>query len=178
MTPLYPRLLGEGFAGLHPSLREFHAARRGAEAAGVFRVTRPRGRLRNLLANSIGLPPAGEVVPLLLKVTPRGSGERWERSFGGHRLDSVQAARQGLLTETAGPASFDLAVTVRNGGMRFRTRRVWVLGIPVPRGWGPSVEAEAASREGGWSVRVRLRLPLLGELLSYEGHVSLRCKPR
>jgi hypothetical protein len=174
MAPLYANLLGKDFRRLCPALRRFHGCAHGGVATGIFRVTRGRGWLRSLLATIAALPPAGDAVAVTLRVTARGGGELWDRSFGAHRLATRQAAWRDLLLEYAGPVCFGLEPSVRGGGLRFRTRRVWVLGLPVPFRLAPTVDAALVPGGDGWSVRVRARVPVLGELLSYEGKVDPR----
>jgi hypothetical protein len=169
--PLYRRVLGDWFAELHPTLRRFHSSAEGGAGRGRFRVTRSARWPGRLLASLLRLLPAQESVEVRLKVSPRGAGERWERVFGDSSLVTFQSARVGLLIEEAGPLHFGFAVEVVQGGMRFRARRVWLFGLPLPGWCSPSVDAVVVPNERGWAVTVRLTLPLLGPLLGYEGEV-------
>src|SRR2546426_12757408 len=94
---LYCRVLGDRFADLHPTLRRFHSSAEGGEGLGCFRVTRSRRWPGELLANLLRLPPAQDSVEVRVKVSPKGTGERWVRSFGGSPLVTFQTARGGLL---------------------------------------------------------------------------------
>lgn len=169
---LYRRLLGDRFTELHPCLQDFHGNPTGGSGHGQFRVRHPAGWLTGRLAALLGLPPAGNQVPLSLRVRTDGDAERWVRRFGTHSLCSVQWQQGGLLVERAGAIRFGLEVSLAGAGMRFRTRRVWFLGVPLLRVLAPSVEADVVPDEQGWTIRVEVRLPLLGPLLQYEGHVT------
>jgi hypothetical protein len=168
---LYRRLLAERFEQLHPVLQGFHGSGREARGAGAFRVLRPPDRLRNAVAGLLGLPPAGDHVPLRLEVCPEGPAERWVRSFGGHRFVTLQSAWNGLLLEATGPACLGFALAVEGGGLAFASRRAWLFGIPLPRCCAPAVAAVSVPQGPGWRVQVRVRVPLLGELVRYEGSV-------
>src|SRR5947199_5112323 len=102
MSSLYRRLLGPAFDSLPATLRDFHDVETEWHGHARFRVTRGRGWLRNLVAAAGRLPPAGEDVPLRLRLVAEGERERWVRHFGGHRLESVQWAQDGLLVESLG----------------------------------------------------------------------------
>jgi hypothetical protein len=168
---LYQRILGKRFGSLHPVLRRFHSSQEGGAGVGRFQVIRYPGRLRTLLAAALRLPPARDATEVRLEVSPTGAGERWERSFSGSALVTRQTARGALLVEHAGPIRFGLAIDVVDGGMMFQTRRVWLLGLPLPRWIAPAVEATVVPNEEGWSVLVRLTFPWVGPLLQYRGEV-------
>ena len=171
MQTLYQRVLGERFADLHPALRRFHSSEADISGVGLFRVIHHPGWLRRMVAFVAGLPPAGDAVAVRLEVSPTGTGERWVRSFAGRPLVTFQTVEGGLLMERGGPICFGLVLEVVEGGMTFRTRRAWLLGIPLPKWIAPNVEAEVVPNEAGWRAEVRLRLPLLGRILDYEGEV-------
>jgi hypothetical protein len=163
---LYRRVLGERFDDLHPVLRRFHSSETAVSGLGRFRMVHHPGWFRKALLVALRFPHAGEAVELKLEVSPTEDGERWVRAFPGRPLVTVQTARGDLLIERGGPMRFGLAVEVVGGGMTFRTRRAWFLGVPLPRRLAPDVAVER-----GWNVAVRLTMPLVGRLLDYEGEV-------
>src|SRR5207247_2069614 len=96
----------------------------GRRASGRMNVVRAGGRLRNLIAAAMGIPPAG-VYDMLLEVSPRGKAERWVRRFGRHVLATVQREYRGLLVESSGPASIGFELVIQEGALLFRPRRAW-----------------------------------------------------
>src|SRR5262245_17048141 len=112
MPSLYRRLLGDAFDALPPSLRDFHDVQRERCFRAVFRITRGKGPLCGLLCRLGRLPPAGEQVPMRLRVVAEGQRERWVRHFGSHRLESVQWAAGGLMVESVGPLRLAFRLTV------------------------------------------------------------------
>jgi hypothetical protein len=172
MPTIYQQVLQEKFATLHPTLRHFFGLEGVGRAAGRLRVTRAPGRLRNLVAAGLGIPPAGEY-DMQLEVTPRGERQLWVRRFGRHALTTGQRAHRGLLVEASGPASIGFDLVAQDGALIFKPRRAWALGVPLPLWLAPHIEAENLPHEaGGWRVVVRFGVPLLGPVAAYEGVVT------
>ena len=174
MASLYRRVMGEAFDALPPVLRRFHGLEAGGRAGGLLRVTRGDGRLRNLVAGAVGLPEAGEQVPLELHVLVEGDRERWVRAFGARRMVSVQWARGDMLMEGVGGVRFGFEVVIEPGGARFVCRRNWLLGLPLPSWLTTRIEAEVRGGDEGWWLRVTVTAPLVGRLVEYEGEVTQR----
>ncbi len=174
---LYRRVLGSRFAALHPTLQRFHDAPGGALGVGRFRVRRHVGRLRGPLASLLGLPPASDAAEVRLTVSAAGAGERWVRTFDGKPMVTLQSMRRGLLIEQAGPTHFGFALDVLNGGMVFRSTRVWLFGVELPRELAPSIHATVVPTDRGWTAAVWLAVPVLGPILDYEGEVIPQWKP-
>ncbi len=171
MPTIYEQVLGERFRSLNSPLHRFLGDVRGGRAVGNLRVTRAEGWLRNAIAAAMGIPPAGEY-ETQLEVSPLADGQRWRRRFGIHALETSQRVYRGLLLESSGPASIGFELVVQEGVLLFLPRRAWVFGIPLPLWLAPRIEAEnSPAQSGGWSVRVRFGVPLLGQVAVYEGDV-------
>lgn len=167
---LYRRVLGDRHQQLHPLLQEFHD--RAGKGDGVFRIIRPPHRFKRILGALLGMPAAAENVPTSLTVAVFDNGsEKWVRSFGKFRMATWQWSWQGLLMERSGPVTFGIHVEIIDGGTRLITRRVWLLGIPIPLFLAPSVLAIETPVPGGWHAKVQLSFPLIGEMLGYEGEI-------
>jgi hypothetical protein len=172
-TPcLYQRVLGPRHQQLHPLLQEFHDRPQG-KAEGVFRINRPTQLFKRLLRALLGMPAPAENVPTTLTVEVLDNGiEKWVRSFGKFRMTTWQWCWRDLLMERSGPVTFGIHLEiVDGGGTQFITRRVWLLGIPLPLIFAPSVLAVETPVPGGWHAKVQLSFPLIGEMLGYEGEV-------
>src|ERR1041384_6325867 len=87
---LYQRLLGERWLELDEAVRRMHDNCLPRRARGLFRVTRRKGALTNLLARLSRLPSAQESVAARLTVTGDGEAEKWARGFGSETLVTVQ----------------------------------------------------------------------------------------
>lgn len=170
-SSLYRRVLGERYQQLHPLLQEFHDLPAG-KAEGVFHITRPPSRFKRLLGALLGMPAAAENVQTILTVEVFDNGaEKWVRSFGKFKMATSQWSWRELLMERSGPVTFGIHLEIVDGGTRFITRRVWLLGIPLPLFLAPGVLAIETPVPGGWHAKVNLSFPLIGEMLAYEGEI-------
>jgi hypothetical protein len=166
---LYRRILGERFETLPEVLRRFHDTPGGGRARGSMRIERPPGTLRNGVASLLHFPAAGDFVPVRLEVAVVGNRERWTRWFGEQRLETVQWAQGELLMEAAGPVSFSSVLILEGSSLNYLFQRAWFWRVPIPRWLAPEVVGRAAAGEKGWHVDVRIKAPLLGELVHYQG---------
>lgn len=171
---LYERLAREAWGGLDEPVRDFHAR---ARSSGTFVVRRGAGRGARLVARVLGLPEAGEAVPLRLTVTPHGGGERWHRAFAGKDFITEQRAHAGpLLAERAGPFELLFGLTAEGGALVYNQTgaflRVRSVRVRLPRRLAPRVEAWERAEGRGVRVSVRVSAPLFGPLIEYEGRVT------
>lgn len=174
MPTLYEELLGERYSQLHPILKAFHSQPGGGIADCCLEVIHPPGMLKSLFRFFAGVPDAGTHEKTLLEVVVSPQGETWRRTMGGKTMVTRQWSRGGLLIEAIGPGAFGIVLSCEQGGMKFETRRFWLLGIPVFRAISPSVYALVTPRAASWEVEVRLAAPLVGTILVYQGEVTPR----
>ncbi|MET0626772.1 MAG: DUF4166 domain-containing protein [Pyrinomonadaceae bacterium] len=171
---LYERLVREAWGGLDEPVRSFHAR---ALSTGTFKVRRGGGRFARLVARLLGLPEAGEAVPLRLTVTPHGGGERWHRAFAGKDFITEQREHAGsLLAERTGPFELLFRLDAEGGALAYSQvgafLRVRSLRVRLPRRVAPRVEACERAEGRGVRVSVRVSSPLVGRLIEYEGRVT------
>jgi hypothetical protein len=171
MASLYRRLLGPALDTLPPTLQKFHDVETEWQGHADFKITRGRGWLRGLIAWVGGLPPAGDAVPMELRIVAEGEAERWIRQFGRHRLESVQRAWKGLMVESFGAITLGFRLVIDRDAVRLVPARAWVLGIPWPLWLAPNGTGIEIGKDDGCSIVARAELPLLGLLVQYEGLV-------
>lgn len=176
---LYQRLLAEQFAKLPPVLQDFHGTVSGGRAAGHVQVIRGRGVFHRLLGRLLGLPPAGERVPVRLQVVVKGEREQWFRVFEGERVVSLNAVQYAeetpdcrLLVESFGPMRLLFQPVVEEDGLVFEQVGCRLGAIRLPRPVAPQAGAELRGRAEDWHIDVRMALPLMGLLLRYRGTVA------
>ncbi|HLJ57548.1 MAG TPA: DUF4166 domain-containing protein [Chthonomonadaceae bacterium] len=167
---LYRRALGADFDRLPPVLQAFHDLH--AAAKGAFKITRGAGPVRALVANAMRLPPAGDGVPVRLRVEEAAGRERWTRDFGTYRLVTEQWMQGSLLVEAAGPIRFGFRLSAADGQMRFRMERCWLGALPVPMFAAPRVTACVTGLQSTWQVWVQVDVPPLGMIVRYEGELA------
>lgn len=173
VSSLYAGVLGSSWAGLPSRVRRLHEE---GAAAGCFTIRRGRGPLAALACWLCGFPAAGEDVPTRLHVRQDGEVQRWERSFGGHPLVTVQRAWQGgLLGERLGPMECVFRLRAVAQGIAYEQVGTWLcLGpwrLPLPRLLAPRIEGLATEVPEGMRVQVKIGSALTGWLLTYEGVV-------
>jgi hypothetical protein len=169
---LYRRVLGSRFDELPAVLHRFHDSPVGGRARGTFFVVRGRGWLRNVAASLLKMPTAGQDLPVELEVVVEGDKERWARHFPGRQLITVQWAEGDTLLERFGWGTFACKLVVDGSCLRYEFQRAWFAGVPLPGRLAPVVNGLVIARDSGWQVVVHASLPLLGEIVHYEGWVE------
>jgi hypothetical protein len=168
---VYQRVLQDRVTLLHGNLRRFFTSEPPLRATGRLRVTRATGWLRRVFLSLTNLPPGGEH-DVRVEVQAHGDAQKWVRSFGQHVFATVHSDYRGLLVESAGPMSFGFELAVEDASLNFVMRQAWFCGIPLPGFCRPNIEARNIADDTGWRVEVRMRLPVLGLVIQYEGHVA------
>lgn len=168
---LYRSVIGDDFDRLPDSLRQFHELPHGGRATGHFEIERGASMLARLVALLLRLPLAGTDIPLKLDVAVDGLRERWVRDFAGRCLNSTQWTRNGMLIERVGLGQFGFDLVADDDGLRFVSKRLWLLSIPVPSFLSPRITATAVAVEQGWRVAMTMTLPWGALLLRYDGNV-------
>jgi hypothetical protein len=176
-SELYPRVLGENWLRLHESIRCAHSI--GAEMRGSFRISYGERRLAKLLARWSHLPQNAASADTRLKILPEFTGERWERRFDGDIFTTRQWQEGGLLVERFREWEMYFKLREENGSLYYDQCAaklcLGVLRLPIPRVCAPTVYA--TETPGGQSrvlVSVTVKLPLVGILISYQGHLDVR----
>ncbi|MEH6478139.1 MAG: DUF4166 domain-containing protein [Sneathiella sp.] len=171
--PLFQQILGASFIKLPKQLQALHRVEKEHVWEGKAQVTRGKNPLAKLIARLIGFPPEMDDTPILVKFAPDGTGERWERNFGGKIFSSHQSLgvgrNKGLLVERFGVVSVAIATVIKDDHLHFIPRRWEVLGIPLPRMLLPSGESFEYEQDGKFIFDIAIRAPIFGLLVSYKG---------
>jgi hypothetical protein len=173
---LYPQLLGSAWNDLHEAVRRLHAEAAPVQAAGSFRIRRGKGPVARWLLTLLGLPPAGEAVPIRLTISLYGNGEKWLRTFGDRPLVTTQRpGGRSLLAERFGTLELRFRLQVQGGALVYQQTgaalRLARISIPLPGWLTPKVAAREEPGGGPNQTRVCVRVvfPWVGLLISYEG---------
>ncbi|MEM9425881.1 MAG: DUF4166 domain-containing protein [Pseudomonadota bacterium] len=169
---LYGNLLGARFEALPAQVRAFHNPVGVTRWAGKAKVRRGHHPLARLTCRMFGFPSEGDAVPLTLTVTPLNGAERWDRSFGGVVMSSVQRVRQGTLIEHLGPMRIYMTPVIK--GNRFSVKPVgWsFLGLPLPSVLMPTSENYETEVDNRFHFDVAIAMPLIGPIVSYRGYLE------
>jgi Domain of unknown function (DUF4166) len=176
---LYARLLGASWLQLAEPVRFAHATKSKVRARGRLRIARGRGYVARVLAAMLRLPRTNGAAETRLVVTSRGDVEHWRRTFDDRCLSTRQYATGDLtLGERIGVLEFRFRLEASEGSLVFRQVQAAVVWGPVrvriPAAWAPRVDARedpaGAHRIG---IHVRVVLPALGPVLTYDGIIDL-----
>jgi hypothetical protein len=171
--PLYRRILGEAFDTLPSPLRALHLLEAEERWTGRADVVRGKNPLARLIAWTIGFPAAGAAVPVSVTLSPENGGERWTRTFGTRRFESVQTAGKGgnshLLLERFGAISVALALVSDAGRLYLVPRRWFLWGVPMPKSLLPSGDSFESAKDGRFHFDVTIAVPLAGLVVAYRG---------
>lgn len=175
-TAVFEQALGKAvFTTLPEPLQAFHVANGYPVWQGRALVENGRSPAAWLIRRLIGLPEAGEDVPVMVSVervaSEAGEAEIWTRKFGGKRFSShLHLDAEGQLEERFGRMTFRLGLEVRQGRLELPVVAARFCGLPLPRLLLPrTVAVEAVDAEGRFRFDVRLTLPVFGLLVRYAG---------
>lgn len=169
---LFPGLLGEGFASLHPNVRAVHngQSRRWSGRASVQRGSHPIARLAAAVAR---LPTTQRDEPVVVTIDATDGKEIWTRWFGSAApMQSSLSNHDGLLVERMGPVSLKFQANVRDAGMEWFLRRISFLGLPLPRRMF-NVIAKVSATAQSYRFLVAVGLTGIGEMIRYEGELDI-----
>jgi hypothetical protein len=167
--PLYADVMGAAsFAALPASLRCLHAPLRDASAIGRAKVAASRNRLAAIAARIIGFPPAGEH-SVHVHFTEENGVETWTRTFGDRSFRSHLRRRRSLLVERFGPLRFAFELPSDDRGLEMVMRSWWIGWLRLPHFLAPRARAQEWEENGLFRFDVRIRLPLGGDIVHYQG---------
>ena len=176
---LYARLLGSSWLQVGEPIRLAHASRSTVHARGRLRIAHGHSHAARFLARLLRLPRAGDAVATRLVITSGADGERWFRTFDDRRVDTRQYQTGDCeLAERIGFLEFRFRLETSEGSLLFRQLEAAFQCGPIrlrlPAAWAPSVEArEDPAGPRQMRVHVRVALPLLGPVLTYDGTIDI-----
>jgi NAD(P)-dependent dehydrogenase (short-subunit alcohol dehydrogenase family) len=168
----FDRALGVAAHLLPPVVRYFHDLSAQPVWHGSASVERGTHLVSRLVAGLIGLPAAGQALPLQVSVERDASGsEVWTRQFAGQSFQSrMSIGSDGSLNEGFGPAQFVLDVQSSTEGTSLPVVSGRLFGVQLPRFLLPRVAAtEREDEHGRFQFDVRIELPFFGLLAHYKG---------
>lgn len=160
-------LLGEkSWSELGAAIQLAHRGR--IRLVGHVRVNHG-GALAKLSCPLLGLPQAGDNVPMEVQADHLSDRMIWQRRFSGKPLVSEFKRAGDLLVEHSGLFAVKLKPEVASRRLRYRVVGAAFAGIPLPRSLWPTLEAWEEDCEGRYGFRVAIALPWVGPTITYEG---------
>ena len=176
---LYRRLLGSAWEELSPSVRHAHTTASTVRGSGRLRIAHGRSLGARWLARLLRLPRATDAADTRLVISPDAGGERWSRTFDDSRFDTRQyEGGERALVERFGALELRFQLEAAQGSLCFRSRDaalVWgPVRVPLSPKWAPRVDArEDAAGMRRIRIHVRVAVPGLGPVLTYEGCIDI-----
>jgi hypothetical protein len=168
---VFAETLGPAFHQLQPALRDLHTVIDVRHWRGEADIENGSGPMARLIRVLMGFPAEGHRVPVSVRMERREGCELWERRFASRSLRSrLSPGGRGILHETFGPLSFDIALRVEAGRLAYPVVAGRCCGISMPRMLLPvSRTAESVDAEGRAVFDVEVSLPGLGRVVHYRG---------
>ncbi|HZX70999.1 MAG TPA: DUF4166 domain-containing protein [Rhodanobacter sp.] len=176
-TALFPSLLGnDAWHALPAPVQAMHGDAPILHAAGIADVAGADHFPAHCLRRLLGLPAPGPQQALALTIERHGTREIWTRRFTGRRMQSVLDRRPDspLLYERLGPATLGFALHRDGDTIDWQLRSLHVFGVPMPNALRGRVLSRSGVRDGRYHFSVDVRLPVLGQLIAYEGWLELQ----
>lgn len=166
---------GSGFAQLDPLLQALHSRDSRLRGQVVLRFGAGLGGvLGRHLARRLGFPQRSGPHRLEVVIGHDETTLRWHRCFDdAHCAQSSFSPHgrwpDGYWIERSGPLELELGVDVREGGWHWRTRAARYRGMRIPQRLMPRSTAYKRIENGRYRFHVAFCLPVLGEMVSYDG---------
>jgi hypothetical protein len=174
---IFKTLLGSAWALLPKPIQDMHDTAGNARMSGLASVERGKGLIARLIASLFQFPLEGQNIPVEVLITKTLDQETWQRTFGERSFSSVLSAGEGradkLLSERFGPFSFQVALVVDDGKLRYVVRNWQFLGMPLPRSWAPLGDSYESSKNGLFGFDIEIRHPLAGLVVKYSGALTI-----
>ncbi|WP_426701833.1 DUF4166 domain-containing protein [Rhodanobacter sp. Col0626] len=169
---LFSDLLGaDAWHRLPHAVQAMHGSAPQLHATGLADVEGAGHLSARWLRHLLGLPRPGAQQVLALTIERQGTREVWTRRFSHRCMQSVLDRRAGspLLYERLGPARLGFALHHDGDAIDWQLHSLHVFGLPLPRALRGRVLSRSGFRRGRYHFSVDVRLPLLGQLIGYQG---------
>lgn len=170
---LYQRAMGSDFERLAPALQRFHSLGGDCRLHGMVQTEAPQGRIARMLARTLGTPLQTSQGPIRFELHATPHEECWVRHFPQQTMKSVLGLEQGRLVERFRIVRLEFKLIENRGALRMALCGLRFLGMPCPGWLRPEVLAEEHGDGDRLFFYVRARLPGIGQVVAYQGHLEL-----
>ncbi len=180
MSSCVSHWFGAAFSQLDPALQQLH--QHGGTLSGNISLHYAQGRIAGFIARRVakklGLPPQAGIHSLDVHISHTANQLIWQRCFAKqYTMTSEFTPRghypDGYWQETTGMLSLDLGVKIKNGGWYWQQHALRFKGLTLPHWLLPQTLAYKSIVAGQYRFSVQINLPLFGQLLRYQGDLSL-----
>ena len=168
---LYECVMGADFATLAPALQRFHRLAGHHVLRGVVETDPPASWLGRALARGLGSPLRATTGAIRFELDAAPMLETWTRHFPSRTMRSRLQFDDGQVTERMGLARMTFTLDAVDGRLHMRLQRLRFLGVPCPAWLRPRIVAEETGEGDCLHFRIEARVPGLGRVVGYRGHL-------
>jgi len=174
---LYQNILGSAWDELPPAIKQMHDVHDELSASGIASVKRGWNPLAHLICTILGMPRAGEDIPVKVTFTVKDHVETWTRQFGAYVFKSLQYAGktrdENLLIERFGALRFVMVLVHEDGKLKLVLRRWSAFGIPLPMWLCVKSDSFETVINKRFHFNVKLSHTLIGLIIHYQGWLEI-----
>lgn len=162
--------MGENFKRLDPLLKKVHVG--SVRLQGTVEVKRG-GILARLICTFFRFPRENPNAKLRVDCEHNRDSMVWKRDFDGLKMESNFRRQGEFLMEYLGPLAMSFKAVETNGALEYQFIKTKMFGIPIPAVLSPQVEAVESESDGKYCFSVRVKMFLIGMVISYGGTLDV-----
>ncbi|PTT75568.1 DUF4166 domain-containing protein [Pelomonas sp. HMWF004] len=170
---MYARAMGGAFEALPAAVQRFHRLQGAWSLHGQVQTDAPASFGAWLLAWGLGSPRRATAGPIHFELQAGPTTETWTRHFPGLTMRSTLRLVGQDVHEALGASRLRFELLGTPQGLEMRLTGLRFLGLPCPRWLLPEVVARETGAGGRLHFEVAARLPGLGLVAGYRGHLDL-----
>ncbi len=175
---LFKRVLGKDFASMPEVTQLLHRGAPAVVGEGEADIEPPQNFAGRLLSAFFRFPKPGKAQPVSVIVEQTGGGERWLRRYPGRDMLSIMSHGEPetqTLEERFGLFSFRMKISCNEDGLDMDMVSARLGPLPLPKFIVPGIKAsERADKSDRHLFDVAISLPLVGQIVHYNGWLELR----
>lgn len=169
--PLFHKLYGPMLSSLPTPIRSLHNVTERKMLRGAARIEIGASSLAHIVSRILRFPPGSENVPLSLVMTPDENGERWERSFGDHKMTThlKPGATPATVEEHLWPFVAISQIVPDSAGVDQVLMDLRFFALPLPRLLWPRITVREGSEGARYTFSMAIQFPWGAPLIRYSG---------
>ena len=162
--------MGDNFKSLAPLLQKVHMG--SIRLQGMAEVKRGN-ILARIICNFFRFPNENPNSKLRVDCEHSRDLMVWNRDFDGLKMGSKFSKKGEYLVEHLGPLAMSFKAVETNGALEYQFIKTKMFGIPMPTVLSPQVEAKEREIDGKYCFSVKVKMFLVGMVISYCGTLDL-----
>lgn len=165
--------MGEAFGRLPAAVQRFHRLRGAWTLTGQVHTQPPGSALARLLAWALGTPRKASAGAIRFELEAAPGTETWTRHFPAHTMRSTLRLVGSEVHEVLGASQLRFRLRGTPEGLEMQLVGLRFLGLPCPRWMLPEIVARETGEGRQFQFEVSARVPGIGQVVAYRGHLEL-----